>query len=147
MDKTKQCNSTELLYLSCCQNLCWWLPHWWCVADKRLTLLLPCAWAWSTGTSCKHRKRNTNASTSKFFKLPFLRGPVDFHFTVMERRHLSVLLSMSSQRSSATRNTDLRLIGREMVWTWPSSTSRTSSWFLSVQSREHVTKAGLQQQV
>lgn len=44
--------------------------------------------------------------------------------------YLLVLLSSSSHRSSATRKTDLSLMGREMEWTLASSTSSTSSWLL-----------------
>lgn len=51
--------------------------------------------------------------------------------------YLLVLLSTSSQRSSATRKTDFRLMGREMEWTRPSSTSSTSSWFLHTQTQAH----------
>lgn len=46
--------------------------------------------------------------------------------------YLLVSLSSSSHRSSATRKTDLSLMGREMEWTLPSSTSSTSSWLLLV---------------
>lgn len=72
-------------------------------------------------------KRRTPFSKSEQLKYEgiFVISLNEFHC------HLSVLLSTRSQRSSATRNTALRLMGREMVWTWPSSTSTTSSWFLS----------------
>ena len=48
--------------------------------------------------------------------------------------YLLVLFSISSQRSSATRKTDFRLMGTEMEWTRPSSTSSTSSWLLHTQT-------------
>lgn len=109
-------------YLKQLHGQSWPGPHRCCEADTLQSLQLPCAWAWSAGTSwsCAEKKPfgvcswRTWEENLKWFP------------------YLLVLLSSRSHRSSATRNTDFKLIGSEMAWTRPSSTSSTSSWFLHV---------------
>lgn len=112
------------IYLSWLHGLSSLSPHWCCGADILQSLQLPYAWAWSAGTSY------SVAHSTCGIKIRSELWDLHRDLINLSLSYLLELLSSSSQRSFATRNTDLRLIGRDMEWTRPSSTSSTSSWLL-----------------